>query len=201
MDRHAWDERYATKELLWGAEPNRFLVEETAGLAPGRALDLAAGHGRNAVWLAEQGWRVTAVDFSEVGLTKARELAADRGVEVDWVAADLNDYEPEPDAFDLVVILYLQLPEAELTPILRRAAGALAPGGTVIVVSHDRRNLTDGAGGPQDPDVLATPESLATPLPVVWVQRAERVARPVTIDGVERTAVDALVRARRPLRR
>mgnify|MGYP001192964140 CR=1 FL=1 len=201
MDRHAWDARYATTGLLWGEEPNRFLVTETAGLSPGRALDLACGHGRNAVWLARNGWDVTGVDFSEVGLGKARDLAAGQGVEVEWVAADLNDYEPEPAAFDLVVVLYLQLPEPELTPVLVRAAGALAPGGTILIVSHDATNIAEGAGGPQDPDVLATPESLATHLPSVWVQRAERVRRPVTVDGAERMAIDALVRARRPVTR
>ncbi len=201
MDRQAWDDRYAARDLVWGAEPNRFLVEETAGMAPGRALDLAAGQGRNAVWLAEQGFRVTGVDFSEVGLAKARELASARGVEVEWVAADLDSYEPEPGAFGLVTVLYLQLPEPELTPVLKRATAALAPGGTILVVSHDLTNLSEGAGGPRDPAVLATPESLATPLPTVWVQRAERVPRPTTVDGEERTAIDALVRARRPVTR
>ncbi len=201
MDRHAWDERYSTEDLLWGVEPNRFLVEETGGLAPGRALDLATGHGRNAVWLAEQGWSVTGVDFSEVGLAKAGDLAGAHGVDVEWVAADLNAYEPEDGAYDLVVVLYLQLPEPELSPILRRAALALAPGGTILIVSHDLTNLTDGVGGPRDAAVLATPESLATPLPSVWVQKAERVLRPVTVDGADRMAIDALVRARRPVTR
>jgi len=201
MDRQAWDDRYAARDLVWGAEPNRFLVEETAGMAPGRALDLAAGQGRNAVWLAERGFRVTGVDFSEVGLAKARELASARGVEVEWVAADLDSYEPEPGAFGLVTVLYLQLPEPELTPVLKRATAALAPGGTILVVSHDLTNLSEGAGGPRDPAVLATPESLAAPLPTVWVQRAERVRRPTTVDGEERTAIDALVRARRPVTR
>ena len=76
MEREQWDERYRADELIWKVEPNRFLVEEVAGLVPGRALDLACGEGRNALWLAERGWQVTAVDFSAVGLEKARRLAS-----------------------------------------------------------------------------------------------------------------------------
>src|SRR4051812_27791396 len=101
MDREAWDKRYEGKDLIWTAHPNRFMAAEIAGLPPGRALDLGAGEGRNAVWLAEQGWEATAVDFSEVGLAKGAELAARRGVSVTWVAADLRDYQPPPHAFDL----------------------------------------------------------------------------------------------------
>ena len=91
MDRADWDERYAGSELLWSAEPNRFLVAETAGLTPGRALDLACGEGRNAVWLARRGWQVTGVDYSEVAIEKARRLASARKANVDWVVADLLD--------------------------------------------------------------------------------------------------------------
>ena len=92
MDRGDWNERYSGSELLWTATPNRFLVAEASGLEPGRALDLACGEGRNAVWLVERGWQVTGVDFSDVAIEKARELAAARGVEGEWLAADLADY-------------------------------------------------------------------------------------------------------------
>ena len=88
MDQREWDELYASTELVWTAEANRFVVEELTGLAAGRALDLGTGEGRNAIWLAERGWQVTAVDFSAVGLAKATELAARRGVAgVRWVEA------------------------------------------------------------------------------------------------------------------
>ncbi|MFE1785435.1 class I SAM-dependent methyltransferase [Streptomyces sp. NPDC059506] len=78
VDSREWDERYASRELVWGAEPNRWLVREVEDLAPGRALDLAAGEGRNALWLADRGWRVTAVDFSRTALDRGRRLAARR---------------------------------------------------------------------------------------------------------------------------
>ena len=95
MDSSGWDARYgAAPELVWTAEPNRFVVEELAGLRPGRALDLAAGEGRNAVWLAERGWEVTAVDFSAVAATRGQQLARERGVDVTWVVADLLGYAP-----------------------------------------------------------------------------------------------------------
>ena len=193
-----WDARYAQKELVWTAQPNRRFAAEAAGLPPGRALDLACGEGRNAVWLAESGWRVTGVDFSAVGLAKARDLAAARGVDVDWVHADLLAWEPEPRAFDLVAVIYLQVPHDELAVALGHASEALAPGGTLLVLGHDTTNLTDGHGGPRDASVLYTPEDVVAALPGLVVERAEKVRRTVALDEGEAVAIDALVRARRP---
>ena len=164
MDSEGWDQRYAGRELVWTSEANRFLIQEVDGLAPGRALDLACGEGRNAVWLAERGWRVTGVDFSRVGLEKARQLEDARGVHAEWIAMDLLEYRPEPQAFELVIVFYLQLPEAQRTPILRTAAGAVAPGGTLLLVGHDSRNIAEGHGGPQDPSVLYTAEDVSRDL-------------------------------------
>lgn len=194
-----WDRRYAGSDLLWTATPNRFLVAEAGDLLPGRALDLATGEGRNAVWLAEQGWQVVGVDFSEAGLEKARRLAAARGVEAEWVAADLLEYRPEPRAFDLVLVFYLQLPESERRPILRAAADAAAAGGTLLVVAHDSSNLEHGHGGPRDPDVLYTPGDVVRGLDGsgLEIERADVVQRPVETPDGERIALDALVRARR----
>ena len=128
VDSAEWDRRYAGRELVWTSEPNRFLVREAEGLPPGTALDLASGEGRNAVWLAERGWKVTGVDFSAVGLEKGAGLAAARGVDVEWVLADLLDYRPEAEAFELVIVFYLQVPGEQRTTILRGAAEAVAPG-------------------------------------------------------------------------
>ena len=196
MDSSAWDRRYAEKELVWSAAPNRFLVAETAGLEPGRALDLACGEGRNAIWLAERGWRATALDFSEVAIDKARRIAAARGVEVDWRVADVLVHEPEPRAFDLVLLFYLQLARDELQAAVACAAGAVAPGGTFLLVAHHSRNLEEGWGGPQDPAVLYGAEDVAPALEGLEVERGEAVLRPVEEEGA--TAVDVLVRARRP---
>ena len=201
MDRQQWDERYAGAEFEWSVHPNQFAAAELAGLPPGRALDLAAGEGRNSVWLAERGWLVTAVDFSGVGLDKGRRLSAARGVadgQVDWVVADLNDYEPARGAFDLVLIAYLQVLPALRARVLARAAAALAPGGTLLVIGHDQTNQTEGVGGPQSPDVLYTPEAIVAELPGLRIVRAERVRRVVARDGGQATAIDTLVRAERP---
>lgn len=195
MDRSSWDERYRTEELVWKAEPNRFLVAEVGSLRPGRALDLACGEGRNALWLAERGWEVVGVDFSAVGLDKARSLAASRGLRVELVEADLREWDPPEASFDLVVLMYLHLPVADRRQVLAAASRALAPGGTLLVVGHDSTNLTDGVGGPQDASVLYTPDEIAAELPGVKLERAERVRRRLE-DG--REAIDALVRARRP---
>jgi SAM-dependent methyltransferase len=199
MDADDWNRRYAVADYVWSARPNVFLAAEAAGLPPGRAIDLACGEGRNAVWLAEQGWTVLGVDFSAEGLAKGRRLAADRGVEVRWVEADAVTWAPPADGADLVVVLYLQLPADQRTRAVGVAARALAPGGTLLVVAHDSRNPSEGTGGPQDPAVLYGPgdvlEDLAATGVGFTVERADTVPRPV--EGAERPALDCLVRARR----
>ena len=196
--RDDWNARYAQKELVWSAEPNRLFAAEVGALDPGRALDLACGEGRNAVWLAGRGWRVTGVDFSDVALEKAKRLAESRGVEVEWVLADVLGYDPAPRGFDLVALLYLQLPRAELAPVLRSAADAVAPGGTLFVLAHDTANLIAGYGGPKDATVLYTAADVVPELGDLLVERAESVERTVALDPGEAVAIDALVRARRP---
>jgi SAM-dependent methyltransferase len=195
--REDWNDRYAGKELVWTAEPNRRFAAEVERLEPGRALDLACGEGRNAVWLAERGWRVTGVDFSDVALAKAAKLAASRGVDVDWVVADVLDYEPEARAFDLVAVLYLQLPREELLHAIRTAAAAVAPGGTLVVLGHDTTNLEHGHGGPKDASVLYTAEDVLPALGDLTVDRAEPVERTVPLEDGEAVAIDAFVRAPR----
>ena len=199
MQREDWDRRYSEPSLLWSAAPNRFLVQEASDLSPGRALDLACGEGRNTLWLAGLGWDATGVDFSSVAIAKARERARREGAHVEFLCADLLDYEPEPDAYDLVLVLYLQLAATDRTRVLSRAVGALAPGGTLLVVGHDLANLTEGVGGPSDPGVLYTPEEIVAELPGLEVEKAVRVLRDVP--DADRPAIDALVRMRRPSQR
>jgi SAM-dependent methyltransferase len=212
VDARDWDAKYAAApDLLWSAGPNRFLAEEAATLPPGRALDFACGEGRNAIWLAEQGWRTTGVDFSAVAVERGRRIAAERGLAagpvrapgtgcVDVVVADILAYEPEPRAFDLVAVFYLQLPAAERARALAAAARGVAPGGTLLVVGHDLLNLAKGVGGPKDPAVLFTPQDVvAEACGELEVERATRVSRPVETEQGTRYAIDALVRARRPV--
>jgi SAM-dependent methyltransferase len=217
MDAQAWDRRYAGTKLVWDAGPNRFVVDETSRLAPGRALDLACGEGRNAIWLAARGWVVVGVDFSAVALEKARALAGEAGVDVEWVLADVVTWRPEPGAFDLVLLSYLHLPRETRRDVLAASVSALGVGGMIVMVGHDRANLTEGFGGPQDPSILldadevlddllaaartadaagsAVPELPA--VPDLKIETAGRVMRPVpasaSADGAEHTAIDTLV--------
>jgi SAM-dependent methyltransferase len=200
MDSEAWNRRYAGTDLIWTAQPNRFLVSETAGLTPGRALDVACGEGRNAVWLAEQGWQATGVDFSDVALGKAQALAEARGVAVGWVQADVVEHRPHERAYDLVIVFYLQLPEPDRRQALRAAADAVAVGGTFLLVAHDSSNLEHGHGGPQHPAVLYTSGDVIAHIDGsgLVVERAGVVERPVETSDGKRVALDALVRAHRP---
>jgi len=192
-----WDEKYRDEELIWTAQPNRFLVEEVADLVPGRALDVACGEGRNAVWLATRGWEVTGVDFSPVGIDKARRLAAATGVEVEWTVADVAGWEPPADRFQLVAVLYLHVGPSQRRAALERAAGAVEPGGVLLVVGHALRNLTEGYGGPPDADLLYAPDEVVAEIPGLRIERAEEVLRPVATAGGTGTAIDTLIRARR----
>lgn len=198
MSKQTWDERYGTDELIWKAEPNRFLVEELDALAPGRALDVACGEGRNALWLAAKGWQVTAVDFSEPALAKGRRIASERGLEVEFVEADVVDWLPPAGLFDAVVLMYLHLRSPERRQVLSHAQTALAPGGILLVVGHDISNLTQGTGGPQEAAVLYAPSDIATDLGGLRIEKAERVTRLVETEAGQRTAIDTLVRALRP---
>jgi SAM-dependent methyltransferase len=198
MDAHAWNERYAGQEPVWSLTPNMFVERELSSLGPGTAVDLAAGEGRNAIWLARRGWRVTAVDFAQAGLDRGRALAEDLPIE--WVCADATTW-TSPVPVGLVLVAYLQLP-----PLQRRAAVVAAwrnleLGGTFFWVGHDSTNLTEGTGGPSDPDVLMTAEDVLADLDAAsaayGLVHAGRVARPVGEghQGEEpRTAWDCLVR-------
>ena len=199
MDAATWDDRYRDGELVWGAGPNALVAAETADLPSGRMLDLAGGEGRNAIHLAEHGWDAEVVEFSEVALAKARELAASRGVTIATTLADVTAA-PDLAPADLVLICYLQVPAAPYAAAVRHAATLVAPGGTLLVVVHDRDNLERGVGGPPDPAVLPTVADTraaldGSGLDVVW---AEQVLRPVGTPEGPREAVDHVVRAVRP---
>jgi SAM-dependent methyltransferase len=161
MHQDRWNDRYRARERLWPEAPSPALVELAADLPPGRALDLAAGEGRNAFHLARQGWEVHATDFSEVAVERGRALARELGVTVHWAVQDVTETAPPAATFDLVGIFYLHLPWEQLARVLGDAAGALRPGGHLLVVGHDTRNLTEGTGGPQDPAVLYGPQDVA----------------------------------------
>jgi SAM-dependent methyltransferase len=198
VDAEAWDERYRERGLVWSAEPNVFVEREVGDLPPGRALDLAAGEGRNAIWLARRGWEVEAVEFSPVAVEKGRELAERQGAAVAWTLADLTT-EPDLEPADLVLHVYLHLAPPAAERVLLHAASRVRPGGTLLLVAHARRNLAEGYGGPPDPDVLPDPEEVVATLAAAGleVEHAGEVIRTVETDEGPRDAIDVLVRARR----
>jgi ubiquinone/menaquinone biosynthesis C-methylase UbiE len=188
-----WDERYAERRQ-WSAGPNALVASLLADLPPGDAVDLAAGEGRHALWLAERGWRVTAVDFSAVGLERGREQAAAAHLTgVSWVPADVLTWSAPDASLDLVLVAYLHLPEPETTALLRRAVGWLRPGGRLLVLGHDADNVAHGVGGPQETAILHSVARLAPVAELLAVDRLEQVRRE-TPDGV---ALDTLLWGRR----
>ena len=190
MRAEEWDERYAERQQ-WSAEPNVLIAELLADLPPGDAVDLAAGEGRHALWLAGLGWHVTAVDFSDVGMSRGRgEPGADR---VTWVTADVTTWSTEPESLDLVLVAYLHLAEAETTALLTRAVGWLRPGGRLLVLGHDVENVTAGVGGPQEPAILHSVDRLAPVAELLDVDRLEQVRRQTSAG----TALDTLLWGRR----
>jgi SAM-dependent methyltransferase len=199
--RVAWNERHRAGDFE-GAGPNptltAVLAEADPSGPPGKALELACGSGTNAVWMAGRGWRLTAVDWSAVGLDAGRAKAARIGAEVEWLEEDLFEWAPPSRAFDLVVIVYLHLPPEERLPVYTGAAAAVAPGGRLVVVGHDRLQALEGVPGP-DPDRLFTAAEIGAELtaadPDLQVERAQ-VARRVS--PPEHGPIDALLVLRRP---
>jgi SAM-dependent methyltransferase len=170
FSEEAWDERYQSRPSLWSGKPNPNLVSETQGLTAGTALDAGAGEGADAIWLAERGWRVTALDVSTVALQRAAGHAAERGPEiadrVEWRHADLRSWDPGADGFDLVAAHYLQLPAALRADVFGRLAAAVAPGGTLLVVGHHPSDLQTTVPRPPMPELFYTGDDIAALLDV-----------------------------------
>ena len=190
MQAADWDARYGAQQQ-WSTGPNTLVAELLADVPPGAAVDLAAGEGRHALWLAGRGWRVTAVDFSATGLDRGRSRpGADR---VTWVTADVLAWDAPPGSLDLVLVAYLHLPETDTGALLRRTVGWLRPGGRLLVLGHDVDNIAHGVGGPQDPAILHSVERLAPIAELLDVDRLEQVRRETPAG----TALDTLLVGRR----
>jgi hypothetical protein len=173
-----WDARFAGDDYVYGTEPNDFLVEQVAHLPiGGRVLCLAEGEGRNAVWLARQGFAVTAIDSSSVGLAKAARLAEQYRVTIEFVHADLTDFAIAPDSFDAIASIWCHLPQPLRSQVHAAAAAGLRSGGVFLLEAYTPRQLALGTGGPQVVDLLVEPSELAAELPgldAVLVHEIER---------------------------
>jgi SAM-dependent methyltransferase len=204
MDSSQWDARYEASDLVWAPTPNTWVEQIASDLPAGRAIDLAAGEGRNAIWLAERGWSATAVDFSPVAVERARALALERlgdGADrITFAVGDLLRVRPERQAYDLVLLVYLHLPPEERWLVMRAAAEYVAPDGLLLVVGHHRDNLDAGVGGPQDPTLLYSEADLVDDLDGTGlvIERADRLLREVGVEASTRMAIDVVLVAHRP---
>jgi SAM-dependent methyltransferase len=200
LDAQYWDERYSSSERLFSGRPNGVLVAEATGLPPGRALDAGAGEGADAIWLAEQGWQVTAVDVSKVALDRAARAAEERGVaeRIRWHRADLTQDPPPPAAFDLVSAQYLPLERAHGPAVPRGLIAAVAPGGTLLVVGHDPTRLPADLLRRFDPAGYYWPGDVAALLGDDWTVLADETRpRDPAPPGSPHTH-DTVLLARRP---
>jgi SAM-dependent methyltransferase len=192
-DAQEWDSRYAGSGRVWSAAPNGWVANTTRAWFTGRALDLGAGEGRHAVWLAALGWQVTAVDFSATGIERGRRGAEELDVEVDWVVADVRTWEPPAGVtFDLVLVAYLHLAD----DVLARVRDWLAPGGAMVLVGHALQNLTEGVGGPSDAQLLHTEAGYRAASEGLVVEQLGEVVRHLP----QGDAIDLVLVARRPMR-
>lgn len=199
MDAADWNRHYETNGQHWTV-PNSWVYSEMNGARAGKALDLGAGDGRHAVWLAERGWQVEAVDFSIRGLEIGERRAEAKRVQdrITWTVADVTGLCSAPGSTDLILIAYLNLPEAQLKMLLAAAAGALAPGGRLLFINHDAAPLPVGPTGPQEDLPLLTPGLVARWMRLVGlhIDSAESVYRPVP--GERQPARDCLVMGSAP---
>ncbi|MFM8927587.1 MAG: class I SAM-dependent methyltransferase [Rhodoluna sp.] len=156
MSNRQWDKKYSTDEYIYTKTANRFVVEYCEKIQGETAIDLAGGEGRNAIWLAKRGFRVENIDFSQVALDKYLRFAQEEGVADLCVAtcSDATSFASKLAPVDLGVIAYLQIPQRKLKKAVLHLASSIKPGGHIFGVWHSRENLSEGFGGPRDPDVL-----------------------------------------------
>lgn len=205
FEQPACEDRYAASDAVWSGRVNPQLAIETANLEPGRALDVGSGEGADAIWLADRGWLVTGIDFSTVALERAAKHAAAAGVSqrTEWRHVDVRTFDPGPEGsgehWDLVTSQYMHLPDGGMVDLTRRLAGAVAPGGTLLVVGHHPDDLAAGLRHGRR-DFMFTSEDLVPALDLegwaveVVEVRKRTVAGP---DGEHVAASDSVLRARR----
>ena len=207
LSAESWDERYGASDRVWSGRPNQRLVEQATDLTPGTALDVACGEGGDAIWLARQGWRVTAVDVSEVALervaTHAEEAGVDDHIKLGLYDALANARPAGRHHFDLVTVSFLHVPEPDFVPIYEGIAEAVAPGGRLLVTAHHPFDVDSGARPSHGPGLLFGPERVLAALGAdaddsAWlVEVAEVQDREQMTDEGPLAVRDTVVRLRR----
>jgi SAM-dependent methyltransferase len=203
FDEAFWDERYSSQSSLWSGNPNVQLISETSQLSPGAALDVGSGEGADAIWLAQRGWQVTAVDLSTVAIRRATAHAAQAGAttagRIEWLHADLADWDPGPARYDLVSAQYMHLPAQMREALFRRLAGSVTPGGTLLIVGHHPSDLQT-IPRPLPPELFFTGDDIVALLdPGVWdiITNTAPPRSATDPDGHAVTLHDTVLRARR----
>jgi SAM-dependent methyltransferase len=211
LTREFWDARYGGSERVWSGRPNQRLVEQTADLTPGHACDIGCGEGADAIWLAEQGWEVTALDVSTVALDRTAQHAIERGVddrvkvgEYDVLSGHPPRHPRRTHGFDLVTAHFMHVPREDFDGVYQRIAAAVAPGGRLLVVAHHPDDVESGARRPHGPGLLFPPEQLLAALGVeggssdTWeVEVADAPVREQQTDEGPMQVRDTIVRLRR----
>jgi SAM-dependent methyltransferase len=189
-----WDERYCAEEYAYGTKPNEFLEENVNQIPQGKVLSLAEGEGRNAVFLAKRGYSVTAVDASLVGLNKARKLAAENGVVVEFVHADLADYDLGENKWDGIVSIFCPLPSSLRKQLYKKVEAGLKRNGVFLLEAYTPDQLKHGTGGGNSADVMQSKESLSLELAGLKFRHLVELERDVR-EGIYHTGLGAVVQA------
>ncbi len=187
-----WNQRFNQPDYVYGTQPNDFLHAIAANVPHGKLLSLGEGEGRNAVYLATLGYDVTAVDSSDVGLEKARRLAAEKGVKITTITADLGEYQIQPDSWDGIVSIFCHIPSAIRVPLHQAVVRGLKPGGVFVLEAFTPRQLELKTGGPTSPDMLMTLAGLLQELDGLKFIQAVELDRDV-VEGKFHTGQAAVV--------
>ncbi len=180
MSSAFWDQRYASEDLVYGKAPNEFLSRMADRFpAAGNALDIGAGEGRNALFLASRGLNVLAVDQSEVGMQKAQRLAGERRLKLRTQAVNLQDFDAESASLDVVSSIFVHLPAALRAAVHRRIATWLKPDGVFVLEAYAPDQLQRSTGGPKDPALLAPLEVILGELEGLTIEHQAALVRNV----------------------
>ncbi|MCG8480514.1 MAG: class I SAM-dependent methyltransferase [Spirochaetales bacterium] len=193
-ERLTWDERYSTEEYAYGTTPNDFLKERYRSIPMGRVLSLAEGEGRNAVFLAKQGYVVTAVDASRVGLHKAEKLADEHGVDIDFVHADITEFDIGEHQWDGIISVFVPLPSVRRRELHKKVIAGLKPRGVFLLEAYTPDQLKYGTGGGTSVDTMTSKESLRSELEGLTFVHLSAIERNV-VEGVYHTGLGAVVQA------
>jgi hypothetical protein len=198
--KQAWNDRYGAAHYVFGTEPNDFLRACAERLVPGRAICLAEGEGRNAVFLAGLGFDVSSVDLSDVGVAKTAVLASERGVRVDAQVGDLATYELGTSQWDTIVSIFAHLPPSVRAPLHRRVVEALTPGGVLVLEAYTPAQIGRGTGGPPVPELTMTLDALHRELDGLVFEHGLETERAV-VEGAGHTGMASVVQvlARKPV--